>query len=149
MIRVSYRRAVDRSSGDRWIGVLQVRGVLLVACGHEHRNRDVSTGAGGEAAQVCARMILEGARRPQLAESRAAQLRNRWQSLTSGTGFAVPKTLIEQAKQDGAANADAYLALVDEVRTHPELHDTDLPRPAAPEPAQEIGELPAWMTGTD
>lgn len=147
MIRVSYRRDTDRSNGNRWIGVLQVRGVLLVACGHTHHNRDVSTRAGGEAAQVCARMILEGARRPQTAEHRAAQLRNAWQSLTDGTGFTVPKTLIEQARRDCAANADAYLALVEEIRQQPDLHDTDQPRlPAAPAVEQEIGELPAWMT---
>lgn len=146
MIRVSYRRHPDRSQGDRWIGVLQVCGVLLVPCGHVHHNRDVSTRTGGEAAQVCARMILEGARRPALAASRAEQMRDAWRSLAGGAGFQYPASVIEGARQACAENAAAYLALVDEVRAQPDLNDTE-PKPApAPAPPAEIGEMPDWMT---
>src|SRR5881394_112123 len=126
MIRVSYRRAADRTAGDRWIGVLQHYGVAFVWCGHEHRNRDVSTQTNGEAAQVCARMILEGARRPALAESRAEQMRNAWRSLAGGAGFQYPTSVIEGARVACAENADAYLALVDQVRQHPDLNDRGL-----------------------
>jgi hypothetical protein len=145
MIRVSYRRAEDRSQGDRWIGVLQDHGVAFIWCGHQHRNRDVSTRTNGEAAQVCARMILEGARKPQLAESRAEQMRGAWRSLTSGAGFQHPASVIEGARTACARNADAYLALVAEAREHPDLNDTEptpVPAPAAP---AEIGEIPDWM----
>jgi len=145
VIRVSYRRADDRTQGDRWIGVLQSGGVAFVWCGHEHRNRDVSTQTNGEAAQVCARMILEGARRPALAEFRAEQIRNAWRSLASGAGFQHPASVIEGARSECAKRAGEYLALVDEVRQHPELNDT-VPRPTThvSDPA-EIGEMPDWM----
>ncbi len=147
VIRVSYRRAADRTTGDRWIGVLQHDGVAFIWCGHEHHNRDVSTQTNGEAAQVCARMILEGARRPQLAESRAEQLRNAWRSLARGGGFQHPASVIEGARSACAENAAAYLALVEETRQHPALNDTETTPTPAPAVPAEIGELPAWMTG--
>jgi hypothetical protein len=143
MIRVSYRK-----DGDQWVGVLKDNAnATIVECGHAHTNRGITTKTGGEAATVCARMILAGARRPQLADSRADSLRNAWQSLTSGAGFQLPAGLVESAKQHCAENAAAYLALVDQVRTHPDLNTTTTPAvPAAPTPETvDTGDLPDWM----
>ncbi len=148
MIRVSYRRDQDRSRDDRWIGVLQDHGVAFVWCGHLHHNRDVSTKSGGEAAQVCARMILQGARIPAIAASRADQFRNAWRTLTMGGGFTVPTSVIEAAKKSGAERAAEYLALVEEVRRRPDLHDTEPakpPVPPAPPARAEVGPMPDWM----
>jgi hypothetical protein len=145
MIRVSYRRAENRDDGDRWIGVLQVNGVLLVACGHEHHNRDMSTRAGGEAAQVCARMILEGARNPNIAASRAKQLAARWMGLAGGTGWTYSAGMLTQAREQSENNAFAYLALVAEVRAHPELNVTEPPKPPEPVTERVIGDMPDWM----
>lgn len=140
MIRVSYRR-----DGDQWVGLLKVGKAALVECGHRHTNRDVTTAAGGEAAQVCARMILAGARNPATAEHTAERYRTAYLALTTGAGFAHPAGMVEKVKADGAGRATAYLALVDQVRAHPEL--TTVPvRPAAPATAPaEVGELPSWM----
>jgi hypothetical protein len=140
MIRVSYRR-----DGDQWVGLLKVGKTTLVECGHCHTNRDVTTAAGGEAAQVCARMILAGARNPATAEHTAQRYRTAYLVLTTGAGFAHPADLIDKVKADGAARATAYLALVDQVRAHPEL-TTEAATPATPatEPAA-VGELPSWM----
>jgi hypothetical protein len=142
MIRVTYRR-----DGDQWIGVLIAGKDVIAECGHTHTNRDHTTRTGGEAATVCARMILAGARRPQLADFRADNLRNRWQSLTSGTGFQTPAGLVESAQLHCAENAAAYLALVAQIRTHPDLNTTTAPTaPTAParEPV-DTGDLPSWM----
>lgn len=147
MIRVSYRRAAVRTAGDKWIGVLQDCGVAFVWCGHEHHNRDVSTRSGGEAAQVCARMILEGARNENIAQSRAQQFRTAYLALTSGAGFTAPASTIEAAKKHGEERAAAYLALVAEVRQHPNLNATTPATTPTPDPAKpaEVGEIPDWM----
>ncbi len=144
MIRVSYRRAENRDAGDRWIGVLQVRGVLLVACGHEHRNRDCSYPSSGESATDCARMILRGTTNQATAKGRADGYRRAWQSLARGAGFQVPASTIEKAKQDGRRNAEHYLAAVGTSRVF-------LATATAPEPTNELsieepsGCMPDWM----
>lgn len=145
VIRVSYRR-----DGDQWVGVLRASamsgaGAVLVECGHTHHNRDVTTMIGGEAAQVCARMILLGARNPNTAEARARGFRTAWLALTRTTGFMVPAGMAEKAQADGVVLADDYLARVDQVRRHRDLNTT---RPAAkPSPAApaEVSEIPDWM----
>lgn len=144
MIRVSYRK-----DADRWVGVLKIGKTTLVECGHTHHNRDFSTSTYGEAAQVCARAILDGARRPATAEHRANQLRNAWLRLTTGAGFTFSDTVIEATKQAAAERASAYLILVEQVRRHPDLNA----RPAQPTQPQAsrtpaaVEELPAghWM----
>jgi hypothetical protein len=141
MIRVSYRR-----DGDQWVGVLKdSANATIVECGHTHTNRDMTTTTGGEAAQVCARMILLGARNQHTADSRARGYRTAWLSLTSTAGFAVPASVIEKVRAEGPARAAAYLARVDQVRQHRDLHTTRQPAPApAAEPA-EVGDMPDWM----
>lgn len=139
MIRVSYQRA-----DDQWTGVLRAGQTVLVECGHHHTNRDMTTSA-GTSAQSCARAILDGARNPNTAADRHHQLRTAWARILNGTGFTLPTVLIEEAKQASAANAAAYLALVDQVRQHPDLTtEAPKPAPAAAEPA-EVGEIPDWM----
>lgn len=146
MIRIGYRQD-DSYSGDRprWIGLLRVAGTVLVECGHAHINRDDSSATAGEAARVCARMILAGARRPAVAAGRAEQMRNAWARLAGDAGFAAPASVIEKAKVESADRATAYLALVDQVRAHPDLNTT-APRRAQPKiETAEIGEMPDWM----
>lgn len=140
MIRVSYRR-----DGDRWVGILRDGNEVIAECGHTHRNRDVSTQTNGEAAQVCARMILAGARNPATAEHRAERYRTAWLAFTRGGGFTVPASVIQDAKKEGAARAAAYLALVDQVRALlTDRQPTPTPSPTASATA-DLGDMPDWM----
>lgn len=141
MIRASYRK-----EGDQWVGVLKAGKTTVVECGHRHTNRDMSTAAGGEAAPVCARMILAGARNPATAAQTAQRYRTAYLALTTGAGFTHPADMIAKVKADGAARAAAYFDLVDQVRAHPEFTATAPGRLAAPATAPaEVGEFPSWM----
>lgn len=141
-IRASYRR----SGESGWTGVVRLGRMELVECGHTHANRDMTT-ARGEAATVCARMILRGAQLDATAQHRAAAIRTAWQRLTSAAGFAVPVSTIEKAKADAPKAAAAYLAKVAVVRAAlAEQQAATAPEePPATTPAPEIGEMPAWM----
>ncbi len=140
MIRASYRRA-----GDKWAGVVRVGRAVLVDCGHEHDNRDMSTSA-GTAATVCAREILDGARRPATCDQIAERKRTAYARVRTGAGFVQPTGWLNGLKDSCARAAEDYRARVAVVRAALPEHD-HYPVPAiAPEPAEApVGDLPEWM----
>lgn len=137
-IRVSYRRADD---GERWVGVLREGRTIVVECGHEHDNRDVTT-SGSIGAQVCAGEILDGSRRPATADYVADRKRTAWQRINTGAGFVQPAGWLDKAKSACAESAADYLTRVAAVRAFRAARV----RPARPETAEPvIGEMPDWM----
>lgn len=116
VLKAGTKRSGDEHTGFRYTGVLRHRGRIVIECGHTHHNRDISTRVNGEAASVCARMILRGAQNPATAEHTASNFRTAWMNLTRGTGFQVPKSVIEGAQQRSQKNAEDYLEKVAEIR---------------------------------
>ena len=111
--RAQQARPGSRRAGDRrFVGVVRRGRTVLAECGHEHTNRDWTTGANGTSATDCARAIIAGAANPATAEQHANRLRNAWLALTTQAGFVAPASTIAAAKADAAAAADAYLAAV-------------------------------------
>ncbi|BCY11010.1 hypothetical protein [Actinoplanes sp. L3-i22] len=114
VLRTSYRREGEAG----WVGVLRDGRAPVVECGHRHHHRDLSTSR-GEAAQVCARMILRGAENDAAARDRAHRLRTAWQALASAGGFHVPVSTVESAKYQGSFARHARTCaerLADQVR---------------------------------
>jgi hypothetical protein len=115
--RAAQPRAGSRQTGDRrFAGVVRVGRTVLVDCGHEHTNRDWTTGTGGRSAVDCAQRILAGAANPATADRYATETRNRWIALTSAAGHVHTAATIAAAKAAAAEDADAYLAAVATVR---------------------------------
>ncbi|MEU7591268.1 hypothetical protein AB0A95_33850 [Micromonospora sp. NPDC049230] len=115
--RAQQARPGSRRAGDRrFIGLVRRGRAVLVECGHEHTNRDWTTGANGISAVDCARRIIAGAARPATADRYATETRNRWLALTGQAGFVHSAATIEAAKATAAADAAAYLAAVAAVR---------------------------------
>lgn len=94
------------------VGVLRRGREIAAECGHPHTNRDTSSRTGGTSAADCARELVRAARRPRLAESRAAEIAGSWRKLTSSRGFAVPSSAIERAKAEAPQDAAAYCGRV-------------------------------------
>lgn len=134
--RASTRRVAGGVDGRdfAYVGLVKLGRKVLAECGHEHANRDWSTGVAGGSAKSCAESILDGARRPATAEHVAGRLRTAPVGLRPGAGFAHPAGTIEAARAAAEANAAGYLAAVATVREH--LHTQEEPLPgteAAPE----------------
>lgn len=115
--RAGQPRPSSRRAGDRYVGVVRRGSAIVAECGHEHTNRDWSTGANGASATDCARAILAGAANPHTAEHTAARLRDAWMALTSNAGHTFTAATIAAAKTTAASAADSYLAAVATVRT--------------------------------
>lgn len=116
--RAAAPRAGSRRVGDRaYVGVVRRGRAIVAECGHEHTNRDWTTGANGTSATDCARAILAGAANPTTAEHHATRLRNAWTALASAAGHAYPASVIAAAQVTAAAGADSYLSAVSTVRT--------------------------------
>jgi hypothetical protein len=138
-------RAGYRSAGERWVGVVHVDGRPLIECGHEHENRDMTTTGGGKAAVVCAREILDGARKPATADHVAGRMRTAWQRVNTGAGFVQPAGWLDRVKRAGADAAADYLRRVAIVREAlPAEAPALVPVPAAAVET-EIGDMPEWM----
>lgn len=117
-LTIGTRRVENSSSGYRdyrHIGVLRAGVDTVAECGHEHTNRDCSTKTNGTSAADCIRQAARAADKhdtyPAIRESLVRDFRNGWQRLRRG-GFSVPTGTIERAKQESAAKADAYDALI-------------------------------------
>ncbi len=107
------------ATGERgwtYTGVIRHGDQVLVTCGHEHTNRDQTTKTGGTSAKDCITTAVRHTQLPQGAQMHAAEIRQRWQHLTR-RGFQIPADTLAKAKADCAAQADAYLTLVDDL-TH-------------------------------
>lgn len=107
----------------RYVGLVRYagrRGVapIITECGHEHTNRDWSTGAAGGSARDCARQIIAGARNPATAQDTARRLRNAPVGLANGAGFIAPVATLAGARATAEANAGSYLAAVAAVRAY-------------------------------
>jgi hypothetical protein len=120
------RRVPGANDRDfRYVGVVRVNGGrggstgrIVAECGHEHANRDWSTGAAGGSAKDCARQIIAGAQNPATAEHTAKRIRTAPTGLRPGAGFQHPAGTIEAAAAIATSNAEAYLAAVATVRAH-------------------------------
>jgi hypothetical protein len=119
------RRVAGAGGRDfRYVGLVRIAGgvrgtgPVITECGHEHANRDWSTGAAGGSARDCARQIIAGANNPATAEHTARRLRTAPAGLTNGAGFTMPAGTIEAARATAEANAASYLAAVAAVAAH-------------------------------
>lgn len=145
-LTVGTRRTGTAHDGYTYTGVLRHNGRAVVECGHQHTNRDMSSGANGRSAADCARDVLAGARNAHTAASNTAGFRDRWLKLTRG-GFVTPESVIDAARASAAQAADAYEAAVAATRAHLDQYP-DMPTPVvAPDEPPVIGDLPEWMLG--
>lgn len=128
-LRVSTRRVAGGVDGRdfAYVGLVKLGRTVIADCGHEHANRDWSTGVAGGSAKSCAESILDGARRPATAEHVAGRLRTAPIGLRPGAGFEHPAGTIEAAKAAAEKNAAGYLAAVAAVREHLDTLEEPLP----------------------
>lgn len=143
-LAIGTRRTDHGTAGYTYTGILRHHGHIVAECGHEHTNRDVTSGANGRSAADCARDILAGAYNAHTADHNADVFRNRWVNLTRG-GFVASKTTIELAKVSAAQAADTYEAAVATTRAFLTQQPTAAPTPTVPNETPTIGDLPEWM----
>jgi hypothetical protein len=111
-LRPGSRRVPGTNGRDfAYIGLVRDGHTVIVECGHTHNNRDWN------GATDCARAILAGAANPNVAAATAETIRYRWTGLTRAAGHTHGTATITAAKTAAHADADAYLAAVDTVRT--------------------------------
>lgn len=140
-------RRINLGNGQHaYTGVLRHNGRIVVECGHQHTNRDVTSGINGRSASDCARDVLAGARNDHTARHNAQTMRNGWLKLTRG-GFVTSKTTIDKAKMHAAQRADAYGSAVAATRAFLAAHPDTTTTVVAPDEPQRIGDMPDWMLG--
>lgn len=141
-LKTGFRRVRHANDTYWWVGLVRCNGQVVVECGHEHFNRDTSTGTNGRSARDCAERIIRGAELDTAAQHHASQIRTAWQR-RGNAGFEVR---IPRAQLEAAANesADAYLTRVAAARAAGQAATQPAtPAPPAAQP-HEIGELPDW-----
>lgn len=138
-------RRVQMADGTfRYVGQVRCGGDVVAECGHEHRNRDMSSKTNGTSATDCVRDIINGAQLTSAAEYIADRIRTRWQR-TSAAGFVAPREPAGAAEQRCAAAAAAYLDAVAKARAAHAAAAAPPPKvPPAAEP-QQLGDMPDWM----
>lgn len=122
-------RAGTRREGDKHVGVLRQGKTVVLECGHTHQNRDQTYPSSGVSARDCIGRVVRGAERIATEDGYAGDYRDSWQRLTRSTGFVVPASVIEQAKQSGQTAAAEYRSKVALVREIEGIEPIPAPEP--------------------
>lgn len=101
-------RIGTRAGGGLYEGVLRDGTRIVATCGHQHHNRDQSTGTSGRSARDCITNLARCARYPEQAQDEAAAIRRAAESYLRRFGTTTAQaSRLRQAAQDGAT---AFLA---------------------------------------
>lgn len=102
-----------RSNGSTYTGVIKAGRHILVDCGHEHDNRDM-TGVRGRSARDCIALLVKAATNTATADGLVHAAETAWQRLTGGFYF-VPAATVAVAKAAAPADATAVRERIAEI----------------------------------